>query len=358
MCQWSRLPVSTFRYRDPTEDQRGFVSDVADACRRYGVRVIIPGHDEGEALTRHADALPSGVSIAAAGYQSLHRANDKAIVADRALELGVPIAPIVRYEDLDSLAAMTNPSQRYVARTRRSNSSKGFLCAYGGHGLAEGVKSLIDRYSLPASRFPVVQEFVEGAGWGVSCLYWDGEPICHFTHRRIEEKIASGGTSTLRTGESNSLLEQYAHSLLRDMKWHGLAMVEFKYDSKSGRGWFVEINPRLWGSLDLAIQSGVNFAYLAYLASTEGAEAARKAIRPRRDGVAQMWLLGDMIRRIDACRRGRFSDALKLRNLVHAHHFDDLKLDDPLAFFGELAYYLGKFLRRGSLNPVDKGMVS
>jgi predicted ATP-grasp superfamily ATP-dependent carboligase len=358
MCQWSRIPSSTFRYRDPSSNPIEFVSDVAAACEEHQIKVIIPGHDEIEVLAQHANGLPSGVVLAAAEHNSLQRANNKAIVAARAVELDIPVAPMVHYERADALVLATSPERRYVARTLRSNSSKGFLCSRGGQDLANAVQSLIDRHALSPTRLPIVQEFVGGDGWGVSCLYWNGEPIAHFSHRRVEEKVASGGTSTLRTSESNPVLTQYAHTLLRDMKWHGLAMVEFKYDSASNRGWLVEINPRLWGSLDLAIQSGVNFPYLLFLAATAGSEVARKAARPQRNGVMQMWLLGDLLRRIDAVSRGRIAHAIGIRGLLQARHFDDLKLDDPGAFLGELMYYIRKFVKLGSLNPIDNGMVN
>jgi predicted ATP-grasp superfamily ATP-dependent carboligase len=41
-------------------------------------------------------------------------------------------------------------------------------------------------------------------------------------------------------------------------------MVEFKKDQRDGRFKLMEINPRFWGSLNLAIQSGVDFPYLFY----------------------------------------------------------------------------------------------
>src|SRR4029077_3602676 len=49
-----------------------------------------------------------------------------------------------------------------------------------------------------------------------------------------------------------------AEELLTALHWHGVAMVEFKMDA-NGRYWLMEINPRLWGSLALSVDTGVNF---------------------------------------------------------------------------------------------------
>ena len=49
-----------------------------------------------------------------------------------------------------------------------------------------------------------------------------------------------------------------AEKLLVALNWHGVAMVEFKLDP-DGQHWLMEINPRFWGSLALAIDAGVDF---------------------------------------------------------------------------------------------------
>jgi protein-tyrosine-phosphatase len=49
-----------------------------------------------------------------------------------------------------------------------------------------------------------------------------------------------------------------AERLLTALKWHGVAMVEFKMDDR-GQYWLMEINPRLWGSLALSIDAGIDF---------------------------------------------------------------------------------------------------
>ena len=44
------------------------------------------------------------------------------------------------------------------------------------------------------------------------------------------------------------------------LKWHGVAMVEFKKKFLTNKLYLMEINPKFWGSHDLAIASGINFA--------------------------------------------------------------------------------------------------
>ena len=48
--------------------------------------------------------------------------------------------------------------------------------------------------------------------------------------------------------------------ILDALKWHGVAMVEFKKEILTNKLYLMEINPKFWGSHDLAISSGINFA--------------------------------------------------------------------------------------------------
>lgn len=103
------------------------------------------------------------------------------------------------------------------------------------------------------------QQYVSGRGVGVEMLFNRGKKIWHFAHERVHEYPLSGGASSYRRSiipPANMLLD--AERLLTALQWHGVAMVEFKMDTR-GQYWLMEINPRLWGSLALSIDAGVDF---------------------------------------------------------------------------------------------------
>jgi protein-tyrosine-phosphatase/predicted ATP-grasp superfamily ATP-dependent carboligase len=103
------------------------------------------------------------------------------------------------------------------------------------------------------------QEYIVGRGLGVELLFGRGQEVWHFAHERIHELPLTGGASTYRRSQlppAQALAD--SRKLLSALEWHGVAMVEFKVD-KRGVAWLMEINPRFWGSLALAIDAGVNF---------------------------------------------------------------------------------------------------
>ena len=81
-----------------------------------------------------------------------------------------------------------------------------------------------------------------------------------FQHRRLTELPYTGGVSVTSVSEAlDPLLASQAITLLRALHWDGVAMVEFRQDSTSGRAVLMEVNGRYWGSISLAVQAGMDF---------------------------------------------------------------------------------------------------
>jgi predicted ATP-grasp superfamily ATP-dependent carboligase len=105
----------------------------------------------------------------------------------------------------------------------------------------------------------LVQEYIPGGGYGFFALMNEGTPVRIFMHQRIREFPVSGGASTAARAFDSPRLRELGLKLLTELCWTGVAMVEFKLDSRSGDFVLMEINGKFWGSLELALRAGVNF---------------------------------------------------------------------------------------------------
>ena len=141
--------------------------------------------------------------------------------------------------------------------------------------------------------WPVIQGIVPGQGKGVFALYDHGAPVVWFAHERLRDVRPSGSGSSLRRSiPVDPRLQQPASRLLSAMAWHGPAMVEFR-DDGTGAPCLMEVNGRFWGSLELAVRSGVDFPNLwAGLLHGERVEAPADY----QTGVTLRWLWGDVKR--------------------------------------------------------------
>jgi len=195
----------------------------------------------------------------------------------------------------------------------------------------------------------MIQEFIKGAGAGVFFLFNQGVEVARFSHARLREKPPSGGVSVLSEScMADSLVFQQASMLLEALRWHGVAMVEFKM-SDSGVPYLMEINPRFWGSLQLAIDAGVDFPALLLVMNTQDL----KPVSEFRLKVRSRWLLGDLDHLFIVVKSKDFSVSQKIKAFFSFLNFfslntryDTLQLDDIRPFLYELRLYLRTLLFR------------
>lgn len=137
----------------------------------------------------------------------------------------------------------------------------------------------------------MVQDYIPGHGAGVFALYDHGRAIAFFAHQRLREKPPIGGVSVLSESVCpNPAMLDMAQRLLDAVRWHGVAMVEFRV-TPAEEPYLMEVNTRFWGSLQLAIDAGVDFPRLLYQLTAGESVAAPP---PYRIGYRLRWLLGDL----------------------------------------------------------------
>ena len=278
------------------DDSDGFVTSVATLARQWQVDLLLPMTEISTLLlTRHRDRLPPHCRLPFPDHESVRRASNKAEVLVLAQQLGVPVPESVTLgcrEDLDDLAgSLRYPRVVKPARSRVLTAS-GWLSNSVCYAYDEpGLRQLLSE--LPPESYPVLlQERIVGAGVGVFMLCDHGRSVAYFAHRRLREKPPSGGVSVLcESAPADPVAVGHASRLLESLEWHGPAMVEFKSDSRDGSLRLMEINGRFWGSLQLAIDAGVDFPSLV----ADMAEGRTPAEPPAyRTGVRCRWLAGDL----------------------------------------------------------------
>lgn len=220
-----------------------------------------------------------------------------------------------------------------VIKPRHSSGSRGIAYVREKSGFREAYLRVHSIYPDP-----LVQEYIppmDGGGCGVGALFnMKGEPKAAFAYRRLREYPVSGGPSTLRESIDGTEIKEIAVSLLKDLGWAGPAMVEFRVDPRDSKPKLLEINPRLWGSLNLAVESGVDFPYLLHqMAATGDCDPAFGY----RHGVKCRWLIpGDIMHLLtNPSRIGT------LRKFFEPADADDiLSLNDPMPILGRLTSFL------------------
>ena len=357
MSKASRYCAGSFQYRSFYRQSQDFIMDLESAFDQFKPKVYLPSHEETFVVARYLGRLQkTGVKIPVADFNAIRTLHRKDLLAVEAQKLGIPMPKTFKLGQLDELKNIwteAGKKGRVVIKLLNTNSAKGVFYANSFEQLKGICEGLIVDGKLLKENYPLIQEYVQGAGYGVSMLFNHGVLKAKFTHKRLREKLTTGGTSTVRISTENVELESYAEMLLKSMGWHGVAMVEFKYNEATKCGWLIEVNPRFWGSLALAIHAGVNFPVLSYKMALNGDV---DPVMDYKKGVISRWILGDVLAALD-CMKSR----KKMFNIMEFRgkgvNFDDFYADDLLPFFAQCGYYATKFLRGAKLNPTEDAIL-
>ncbi len=230
-------------------------------------------------------------------HQTISQINDKSALLHIASSLGVKVphsillCPYGTNDPLLQEQLKDFPFPACLKASRSQNESDGTSLrppVFYPNNAAE-VIAIIKRKEFAHIPF-LLQQRILGVGEGVFLLAANGDVLASFAHRRILEKPPQGGVSVL--SESIALPEkEYSLSqlLCKHFAFSGVMMVEFKRTAE-GDAYLMEINPRFWGSLQLAIDCGVDFPTL--LLSTWGDNHEQKHPPQYFIGKRLRWTIG------------------------------------------------------------------
>ena len=301
----SRYAHACELYPAPAHDPNGFVEAVLRIVRARGVALVVPVTDWTiRPLAARRPELEAETRLAIAEDDALSVVMDKTETLRLAERLGVPVPRTRIVHSVDqALAAAPELGWPLVLKPQSSVDGRGddkLEVTY-----AASVDELARRMRPFEGRLAVLlQRYLRGTGAGVSLLASAGRPLAAFEHRRLHEVPLTGGASSYRESAAlDPVRYAYAARLLEALRFTGLAMVEFKVAPE--RTELMEINGRVWGSLPLALASGVDFPVLLTRLYLEGEAAVgpfapgryRVGVRCRHLGTDLLWMAQTLVQR-------------------------------------------------------------
>lgn len=267
---YSKYAARKVVYPNPKDEQK-FIDFMLDYVKKNQIDVLLPiGYNTTVALSKNKEKFAPFVQIPVADWSDMKKASNKDQTMELAKSIGLEIP--ATYDSIDDI--------------------KNFPVVVKGvkeSGHIQYVNSAQELVKIDTKE-AIIQEYVQGEGYGFFALFDHGQPKAYFMHKRRREYPITGGASTAAVSIYDEKLKEAGLKLLKSLNWHGIAMVEFKKDIKSGVFKLMEINPKFWGSLDLAIASGVDFPCLAVKM------ALKESFEPVNDyivGLKYRWLFPD-----------------------------------------------------------------
>lgn len=341
----SRYAVDAALVADPLGQPHRFRNDVREAAARFDAGLVLPTSEQSMLALSNGpnDGAPRVVGPAGDIFR---RVSNKQIVLAEASRFGLEIPRQCAVESPQSPLREVLESAPYPVAVKSAVSVAGGQRSQTAYASDAHELEAILR-GLPAHRFPLlVQERIAGPGHGVFVFLHQGRLVASFAHRRVREYPPSGGRSVCSesTAQDPELLGKSV-ALLHHFGWDGPAMVEFKRDRRTGRPVLMEVNARLWGSLQLAIDAGVDFPVLMVRAALgeplpESPPQYQVGVRLRSFWGDVDHLLARLVRgrqrlRLDPDAPSRVGAMIRFLTPHRRERSESLRADDPGPFLAE-----------------------
>ena len=288
----SRYCARAVTLPDYITDTASYVAEVVSFARDHHVKVVLPTGDESiAALAPHRERFAElDCVLAVASDAALEIATDKSRTLEVAAKLGIDYPGSVEVAGIAELRkAEAEFGYPFVVKPTMSWTGKTGVRVAPVEVIDEAEALDATTRFLATGAGVLAQQLASGRREGVSLFIADGEVIAHCGHVAHRTSPALGGASVMRESiEVPAEVLDAAVRLAITIGVEGACEVEFRRDA-SDHPLLMEINPRLAGTLENAIRSGVDFPLLIWqwAQDSRSSRCAPTAPESGRDGCAE-----------------------------------------------------------------------
>ena len=251
LLSFSKFIEKIIVIKDPLE------KDYERLCTKYTIDIIIPiGFLESLSLSRLLENTRIGPLLPISNQEKLLWTSNKVIITEDIKNLNIPIPETYDITNIDYLESNKFFLGKYILKPSKEGLIKKYFHVYDFESFNIAKKYFTNnKYS---NKDLILQEYIEGIGIGYFAICENGSPLVEYAHERLREWPSKGGYSTACKIHKDPHLFSMSRKIIKSLNWRGPIMIEYRKSSANGKYYFIEVNPKFWGSLELGLESGVD----------------------------------------------------------------------------------------------------
>lgn len=338
-----------YLYPDPNEDSEQFIEHLVQFLRRRPHTAVIPMGDRTHTiLSKHKDRIAeTGTLVGVEDWDRFALANNKTALVEVAETCSVPVPDTYTPDSVADVRQLKDELTYPVLLKPRVTSVQDAEGKYreariGEDNYVESPSELVTTFHsfLEEGEYyqrdpPFIQEVIPGSTVATGALAKDGKIRAAFQEKRLRTYPIDGGVGAVRTGIHEPEMFAYSQEIIEALDWTGPVYVEFM-QTPDGECYLIEVNGRYWGSLGLAVNSGIDFPWYHFQQlrgkDFENDYSYRIGLRQRRLFYTDIkWMLANL-------SNGEIAALSTFVRSFFDTTDDVLRLDDPLPAVGSVAW--------------------
>jgi predicted ATP-grasp superfamily ATP-dependent carboligase len=332
---WSRSCSGRLWAPDPRVDRAAFVDSLSEFLARRRYDLLLPGSDAALlAISEDRDRLSQLVTLGLPGHQAVLRCLSKiaAFAVSAATELAAPPTEVCRTLD-EAREAVTEIGFPLVVKPRMSARPEGMGLHQRSSRRVSSESELaatIEDFGMPILVQPCLRGPVHSLGGVVT-----DQGLVAAAHSRYVRTWPpdAGNVSCSVSLPLPAQLREAAATFLDRLGFRGIFELELMQKPDGNLG-LIDLNPRVYGSLELAVHAGASLPAIWCDSLLE--EPVVSEIRDARAGVWYRWEDADVRYALSRLRSGAVRDVVPVlrprRGTAHAF----FRLSDPGPLFARV----------------------
>lgn len=318
--------------------------------RRHGRSVLLPMDDVSAVFVGdHASALGESYLFPRQPDSLLRRLADKHELHELCLRLEIPTPDQVRPADELEASMLATRSAYPVVAKRAAGWLESADPAAPSVVIANGPAELLAAYRRmrsPHAPNVLVQEYIPGAADTIWMFngYFDAGSEClvGFSGQKLRQAGPDNGPTTLGVCRWNDQVVDATKRLAKEVGYHGIIDVGYRYDARDGRFKLLDVNPRIGSSFRLFVgHNDLDVLRAMYLDLTGQPVPAARPLDGRR------WIdePHDLLTAMQLARRDGRATVGWRRSLRGIEETAWFARDDPRPFMSMFAGLVGRGAR-------------
>jgi len=273
----SKYSTGTFRYPDPAKDSGAFLDTLEEVVKKHKPDddrpyVLMPIHKESYLVAQHRERFEPHISLALPKFDSIMQVHNKGTLAEYVQEADLPTPRTWIPKTVKEFQTQADEIELPAfVKIRESAAGVGIGKVDTREELEKTFLGFVEQFGLADKDLPIIQAGVPGDDYCVTTLFNRGHLEACMTYRNLRAFPAKGGPGAMRETVEAPAMEGIAGEVLGPLNWHGVAELDFRWDGNAdSTPQLIEVNPRFWGGLIQAVESGWDYPWLLFQLADAG----------------------------------------------------------------------------------------